>query len=258
MTWVKIDDRMPEHPKVAGLSDRAFRVHVEALCYCAGSLTDGFIPESIAKARRWIKASAELIGARLWEDVAGGWRIHDYLKHQRSKEAAETLSTVRAEAGSRGGKVKANAKQIASPLLKQIREEEIRSEPDPTDQETQRVKRIDDGFLAQIAVDYPDFTVEAIRDELAKCRNRKSWDTFKDHRMAFRNWMANARKFRERDGNRGSGTTGVRGSGPYGGAAGGGGVRAGVPSGGAPPRVPGFDATGIRRIGGTPAETRAS
>jgi hypothetical protein len=51
LTWVKLDDRMPEHVKVASLGDRAFRAHIEALCYCAGSLTDGFIPEAVAKRR---------------------------------------------------------------------------------------------------------------------------------------------------------------------------------------------------------------
>lgn len=134
MTWVKIDDRMPEHPKIAGLRDRAFRVHVEALCYCAGSLTDGFIPEAVAKARGWTRSAGELVEARLWEAAVGGWRIHDYLEHQRSKEHARGVSEVRAEAGARGGKTRAlheaNAKQIASSKSKQIRSEEIRSETD--------------------------------------------------------------------------------------------------------------------------------
>lgn len=139
MTWIKIDDRMPEHPKIAGLRDRAFRAHVEALCYCAGSLTDGFIPEAVAKRRRWIPSSAELVGARLWESAEGGWRIHDYLEHQRSRERAEGVSVQRAAAGSRGGKVRAshqaNPKQVATTLLEanpsrsdQIREDQIRSE----------------------------------------------------------------------------------------------------------------------------------
>ena len=142
MTWVKIDDRMPEHPKVAGLSDRAFRAHVEALCYCAGVLTDGRIPAVVAKGRKWTRAAAELVAARLWETADDGWAVHDYLKHQRSKEEAIDLSMKRAEAGARGGKAKANSqtntKQIATPLLKQsglTRSEEIREEEIERDQD---------------------------------------------------------------------------------------------------------------------------
>ena len=44
MSWTKLDDLFPGHPKVITLSDSAFRLHVTALCYCASQLTDGFIP----------------------------------------------------------------------------------------------------------------------------------------------------------------------------------------------------------------------
>ena len=48
MTWLRIDDCMPDHPKVDGLSDRAFRAHVTGLCYCARHLTDGNVPQTVA------------------------------------------------------------------------------------------------------------------------------------------------------------------------------------------------------------------
>ena len=43
MTWVVLDDKMPEHPKNVGLSDGAFRLHVSGICYCNRHLTDGII-----------------------------------------------------------------------------------------------------------------------------------------------------------------------------------------------------------------------
>lgn len=135
MSWIKLDDRMPEHPKVVGLSDRAFRAHIEALCYCAGTHTDGVVTEAIAKKRGWLRSAAALVEALMWEPREGGWYLHNFLKYQRSKEDVDRLSDLRAEAGSRGGKSTANAKQIAEPLLKQIRSEEIR-DPNPTDSVT--------------------------------------------------------------------------------------------------------------------------
>ena len=56
MTWVKVDDALPEHPKVARLSDAAFRVHISALCYSARNLTDGKL--EVAGSVRRAKAEA--------------------------------------------------------------------------------------------------------------------------------------------------------------------------------------------------------
>lgn len=94
MAWIKIDDSFPDHPKVIGLSDLAFRLHIRGLCYSGKYLTDGFVPyqavngmlsdnESIAK------PSDELEEAGLWIRVEKGFQIHDYLAHQTSKRQVE-------------------------------------------------------------------------------------------------------------------------------------------------------------------------
>jgi hypothetical protein len=41
MSWVRLDDSFPEHPKVIALTDAAFRAHVRGLCYAGRFLTDG-------------------------------------------------------------------------------------------------------------------------------------------------------------------------------------------------------------------------
>lgn len=40
MSWFHLDDNFPDHRKVAGLSDAAFRLHVAGLAYCSRGLTD--------------------------------------------------------------------------------------------------------------------------------------------------------------------------------------------------------------------------
>jgi len=93
MAWIKIDDSFPDHPKVVGLSDTAFRVHISGLCYCGKYLTDGLIPMQIASrfANNDMSVIVELTNAELWrEDVSSnGFRIHDYLAHQTSKDQVE-------------------------------------------------------------------------------------------------------------------------------------------------------------------------
>lgn len=89
MPWVKLDDGMVEHLKVASLSDGAFRAHVEALSFCARNLTDGLVPEAVVKKQGWSKRSRELVAAGLWEVTPGGHAIHDYLEYNPSREQVE-------------------------------------------------------------------------------------------------------------------------------------------------------------------------
>lgn len=94
MTWIKIDDSFPDHPKVVGLSDTAFRVHISGLCYAGRYLTDGYVPMQIAArfADENMAILSELVTAGLWrEDLPNnGFIIHDYLAHQTSKAEVTT------------------------------------------------------------------------------------------------------------------------------------------------------------------------
>ncbi len=99
--WIKLDVLMPEHPKVEGLSDKAFRALVELWCYAGRQRTDGVIA-----AARWrrvpLKVRAELITARLAspllrDDETAGVTMHDFTEHQRTREEIDELAAVRTE-----------------------------------------------------------------------------------------------------------------------------------------------------------------
>ncbi|MFE5332912.1 hypothetical protein ACFRCG_41670 [Embleya sp. NPDC056575] len=83
MPWVRLDDRFPSHRKVALLSDKAFRLHVSALCWCSENLTEGKILDTelrvIAHVRGMKAAAKELESRQLWDRVDDGWVIHDFL-----------------------------------------------------------------------------------------------------------------------------------------------------------------------------------
>jgi len=93
MTWIKIDDSFPDHPKVVGLSDKSFRVYISSLCYAGRYLTDGFIPMTIIArfADEDMSYVAELTNSGLLkEDISNnGFTIHDYLAHQTSRQQVE-------------------------------------------------------------------------------------------------------------------------------------------------------------------------
>lgn len=120
-TFIKVSDHMPDHPKIAGLSDRAFRVLVTGWCYASRYRTDGAIPAAVWRRMSTPKVSRELADAGLVDDEksseSGGVEMHDYLKHQRSREHIEAVSEKRSVAGQKGGrppKPKATKKQNAS------------------------------------------------------------------------------------------------------------------------------------------------
>lgn len=86
MGWVRLDDNFADHPKVIALSDTAFRLYIEALCYSNRQLTDGFIPMAV-----YLKASKNddadyLIEAGLWEEVPNGYQIRSYNEYQPTRE----------------------------------------------------------------------------------------------------------------------------------------------------------------------------
>ena len=153
MAWVKIDDAAPQHPKLLAVdSPAACWLWVCGLAYCNRQKRhDGFIPRAAVALLYPIpgaaKLAAKLVTAGLWEEIEGGYRVHDYHDYQPTADEASEISRARSEAGRKGGKqsgdsrrskTEANcfneAKQIASSKTKQTceaNEPPSRSRPDP-------------------------------------------------------------------------------------------------------------------------------
>src|SRR5262245_60106863 len=89
MAWVRIDDRAMNHPKIVGLSDKAFRLWVWGLTYAQQHLTDGHLTTA-AVPPRLKRAADDLVQARLWEQQRDGYQIHDYLNWNDSRAMVTT------------------------------------------------------------------------------------------------------------------------------------------------------------------------
>lgn len=96
MTWIKLDDRAVDHPKVASLTDRAFRWWVRGLSYASTFLTDGILPPIFWK-QTPKQVRSELSNGRLWDWNDPNFHIHDYLAHQSSREAVDRKKAQTAE-----------------------------------------------------------------------------------------------------------------------------------------------------------------
>ena len=100
MTWAKIDDQFPDHPKVVAAGGDAAWLYVAALCYCQAKLTDGHIPAGIVPRLTDRKApmrlAATLVEVGLWHAIDDGFKVHDYhdmnplASEVRAKRAATT------------------------------------------------------------------------------------------------------------------------------------------------------------------------
>ncbi len=117
MPWVRIDDHYDQHPKIAQVGPLGVALWLAGLAYCNRTLTDGFIPWSVAhtlvswqylnppdaEGKRVIVTACVTAGFQgddvtseyvikllthsgLWEEVSGGFMVHDYPDFQRLKK----------------------------------------------------------------------------------------------------------------------------------------------------------------------------
>ncbi len=117
MSWAKLDDQFHAHRKAMKAwrgHPRALGLHMLAMSYCAGHLTDGlvddeFVEEKVPAKRERELTTAALVDADLWAREDGGWRIHDWLEFNPSR--ADTLDKRHKEADR---KARGRAKQAQS------------------------------------------------------------------------------------------------------------------------------------------------
>jgi hypothetical protein len=99
MAYAQFDDGFADHPKVRGLGDAAFRLHVAGIVYCSRYLTDGRImrddvPDLVRRYRS--SALTELVAKGLWLERGTYFEIHDYLQWNDSREVVEARREAKA------------------------------------------------------------------------------------------------------------------------------------------------------------------
>lgn len=114
MPWVRFDDQFPINRKVGALPDTAFRLHVEAVCWCARNLTDGVVSTTdlpqVTRMGKPTRLVTHLVDRGLWHEAGhqcdsphcpppgpDGWVIHDYLEYQPSRAKVERERKAKAD-----------------------------------------------------------------------------------------------------------------------------------------------------------------
>jgi hypothetical protein len=89
----QVDGDFYDHPKTDALSDAAVAMWTRAGSYSCNKLLDGFVPAgrlgSFTRARRPERVAAELVTARLWRVVDGGYQFHQWEERNLLKAEVE-------------------------------------------------------------------------------------------------------------------------------------------------------------------------
>jgi hypothetical protein len=99
--WFRIDDGMPEHPKFAVLPLGAKWLWVEAACWAARNLSDGYVPIEVWRrlgGRNWQRDVTLLRRVALLDasQNGDGYVLHDWADYQPSRETVLGLRTATA------------------------------------------------------------------------------------------------------------------------------------------------------------------
>lgn len=160
----------PDHPKIAILSDKAFRCLVEATLWSRDQLTDGLLARRYALARWGLDVLQELCDnddeRPSLIETEKGWLIHDYAEHQDTKQDIEARRERNRLAGQKGGlaKAKRGAKRVASKSVSESLSENVAETETETETETDREHAKARSLRARPQRGQPTFT-ELLRGE---------------------------------------------------------------------------------------------
>src|ERR1043166_6676267 len=109
MAYIQVEASVRTHKKFLKAGPAASWLWLCAMGYCQDGLTDGFIPfEAIdylgVKGVTARKLKCTLVAVGLWEDVPGGWRVHDYHRHNKSAAEIQRVRALRGAGGMKGGR----------------------------------------------------------------------------------------------------------------------------------------------------------
>jgi hypothetical protein len=212
--YARFDIAMDEHPKIALLTDAAFRALFEMTLYSRRQLTDGFIAGRIAL-RRWGHDALHELCANdperpsLFTTVKGGvdgFQIHDYEKHQTTTADIEA----KREAGRKGGLAKAsNRVAPASDSLEQkataplaITETETKTKTPPSKEGggAKRATRIPDQFIVNQAMrDWAAKTTPGVNVDNSTAKFVDHWRAKSGRDAAKLDWVATWRNWLRSD-----------------------------------------------------------
>lgn len=132
MPWARIDDGLHANEKFAAISLGATGLWTLCLSWTTDQLKDGFIPKAMVTrlgGRDAADLVSELVQAGLWDEVEGGYQVHNYLEYNLP---AEKVIAEREAAKARMTRRRSEQKPNFDDGSADVRPNFARSSPSPT------------------------------------------------------------------------------------------------------------------------------
>lgn len=101
--FIFVDAELPDHPKVIGLTDKAFRLLITTWCWSRAYRTEGLVPAAKWKASATRAARTELVKAGLVDEAFdGNVIVHDWDDWQRTSEQIAAVREAKKVGGAKG------------------------------------------------------------------------------------------------------------------------------------------------------------
>lgn len=195
MPWGRVDDTYYDHPKLEELEDahewpdRLAGAGLNSLAWswCNRFLTDGKVPRAtVTKLGGTVELADQLVRVGLWEGVAGGYQIHDFLVYNDSREQVlarrekEAQRKANYRAGRRpSGTTTGTPSVDDAPVPSVVPASVPAGQPDVSRAESRRVSR--DSTRARIPTrPVPSRPTESLRRESRATSDRPDVDALRD------------------------------------------------------------------------------
>lgn len=117
MAWIKVESSVSRNRKFVQAGPAPSWLWLCGLAYCQEGLTDGFIPHEALTylgVKNAPQLAAHLVKAGLWDVDEGGWRVHDYLEHNKPASDIRRIHKERSAGGKLGGRPNLQGKPSAT------------------------------------------------------------------------------------------------------------------------------------------------
>lgn len=107
MAYMMVESSIRAHRKFLRAGPAASWLWLCGLGHCQDGLTDGFIAAEAIEflgVKKPVPLAKTLVEVGLWEEVPGGWRMHDYFDHNKPAEQVREIMRKRREGGKLGGR----------------------------------------------------------------------------------------------------------------------------------------------------------
>lgn len=89
MVWFRVDDNLAFHQKALIAGNAAMGLWVRAGSWSGQTLSDGFIPDDIARSLGTPSQAEKLVESGLWHRLPTGYAFHEWEQRQPTKAAVE-------------------------------------------------------------------------------------------------------------------------------------------------------------------------